>query len=158
MDYLHDPQLIIRPFSAGDRPLVVDFFANLGEEGTFFFNGDGINEKPALAWFEGMSRENAYFLAERNGIMLGFLVFYDYHWKTPWLGIALREDAKGTHLGTRLMAFAENYAREQGKGAIILTTHVKNVRGQALYKKSGYTHLGTHTTGELLYIRYFEDE
>ena len=32
MDYLHDPQLIIRPFSAGDRPLVVDFFANLGEE------------------------------------------------------------------------------------------------------------------------------
>ena len=62
------------------------------------------------------------------------------------------------HLGTRLMAFAESYAREHDKGAIILTTHVKNIREQALYKKSGYTHLGTHTTGELLYIRYFEDE
>ena len=55
-------------------------------------------------------------------------------------------------------AFAETYAREHGKGAIILTTHVRNIRGQALYNKSGYTHLGTHTTGELLYIRYFEDE
>lgn len=158
MDYLNNADLVIRPFAAGDRPMVEEFFANLGEEGTFFFNGDGINEKPALAWFEGKSRENAYFLAELNGKMLGFLVFYDYHWKTPWLGIALREDAKGMHLGTRLMTFAERYAREHEKGAIILTTHVKNVRGQALYKKSGYTHLGTHTTGELLYIRYFEDD
>ena len=158
MDYLHDHELVIRPFRQDDRNIVEDLFRNLGEEGTFFFNGDGVNEKPALAWFEGKSRENAYFMAERNGVMLGFLVFYDYHWKTPWLGIALREDAKGMHLGTRLMAFAESHAREHGKGAIILTTHVKNVRGQALYKKSGYTHLGTHTTGELLYIRYFEDE
>ena len=158
VDYLHDDNLVIRSFAPDDRPLVEEFFRNLGQEGTFFFNGDGINEKPALAWFEGKSRENAYFMAESQGIMVGFLVFYDYHWKTPWLGIALREDAKGKHLGTRLMAFAETYAREHGKGAIILTTHKKNVRGQALYKKSGYTHLGEHTTGELLYIRYFEDE
>ena len=158
MDYWHNNELIIRPFEKDDRPLVEDFFANLGEEGTFFFNGGGINEKPALAWFDGKSRENAYFMAQYQGKMIGFLVFHDYHWKTPWLGIALREDAKGMHLGTQLMAFAESYAREHGKGAIILTTHVKNVRGQALYKKSGYTHLGVHTTGELLYIRYFEDE
>lgn len=158
MDYLHSEDLVIRPFGSDDRDLVVDFFANLGEEGTFFFNGDGINEKPALAWFEGKSRENLYFMAEINGNMVGFLVFYDYHYKTPWLGIAVRENAKGLHLGTRLMAFAENYAREHGKGAIILTTHEKNVRGQALYKKSGYTYLGTHTTGERLYIHYFEDE
>lgn len=157
MDWLHNSNLVIRPFAPGDRPVVEDFFRNLGEEGTFFFNGDGINEKPALAWFEGKSREHAYFLAEEAGVMLGFLVFYDYHWKTPWLGIALREDARGKHLGTRLMAFAEDYARRNGKGAIILTTHKDNVRGQALYKKSGYTYLGIHTTGELLYIRYFED-
>ena len=158
MDYLNNNELVIRPFGPDDKDMVKEFFAHLGEEGTFFFNGGGINEKPALAWFEGKSRENAYFMAELHGKMLGFLVFYDYHWKTPWLGIALREDAKGMHLGTRLMAFAESYAREHGKGAIILTTHVKNARGQALYKKSGYTHLGVHTTGELLYIRYFEDE
>ena len=94
MDFLNAEDLVIRPFAQGDRPMVEDFFAHLGEEGTFFFNGDGINEKPALAWFEGKSRENLYFLAEYEGKMIGFLVFYDYHWKTPWLGIALREDAK----------------------------------------------------------------
>ena len=70
MDYLHNTDLVIRPFAQGDRPMVEEFFANLGEEGTFFFNGDGINEKPALAWFEGKSRENAYFLAEYNGWLI----------------------------------------------------------------------------------------
>ena len=114
MDYLQNDELVIRPFAAGDRPMVEDFFANLGEEGTFFFNGGGINSKPALAWFDGESREHSYFMAELDGKMLGFLVFYDYHWKTPWLGIALREDAKGMHLGTRLMAFAESYAKDHG--------------------------------------------
>ena len=158
MDYLQNKNLVIRPFAPGDLPVVEDFYRNLGEEGTFFFNGDGVNEKMSREWFEGITNNNAYFLAELDGKMLGYLVFYNYHYKTPWLGIALREDAKGMHLGTRLMAFAETYAKDHGKGAIILTTHVKNVRGQALYKKSGYTHLGTHTTGELLYIRYFEDE
>ena len=158
MDYLYAENLEIRPFASGDLPLVVEFYANLGEEGTFFFNGDGVNEKMSLEWFEGISNNNAYFMAVADGKMLGYLVFYNYHYQTPWLGIALREDAKGMHLGTRLMAFAETYAREHGKGAIILTTHKDNVRGQALYKKSGYTYLGIHTTGELLYIRYFEDK
>lgn len=158
MDYLYSEDLVIRPFAPGDLPMVAEFYQNLGEEGTFFFNGDGINEKISREWFEGISNNNAYFLAELGGIMLGYLVFYNYHYKTPWLGIALREDAKGMHLGTRLMAFAEKYALEQGKGAIILTTHKDNVRGQALYKKSGYIYSGIHTTGEQLYIRYFVDE
>ena len=157
MDYLHSENLVIRPFAPGDLLLVEEFYRSLGEEGTFFFNGDGVNEKMSREWFEGISNNNAYFMAVMDGKMLGYLVFYNYHYKTPWLGIALREDAKGMHLGTRLMAFAECYAREHGKGAIILTTHKDNIRGQALYKKSGYTYLGIHTTGELLYIRYFED-
>lgn len=158
MDYLNNADLVIRPFAPGDLPMVEEFYANLGEEGTFFFNGDGVNEKMSREWFQGISNNNAYFLAELNGKMMGYLVFYNYHFKTPWLGIALREDATGMHLGTRLMAFAEKYALEHGKGAIILSTHEKNVRGQALYKKSGYTYSGIHTTGELLYIRYFLDE
>ena len=158
MDYLHNENLVIRPFAPGDLPMVEAFYQSLGEEGTFFFNGDGVNEKMSREWFQGITNNNAYFLAELDGKMLGYLVFYNYHYKTPWLGIALREDAKGMHLGTRLMTFAESYAKEHGKGAIILTTHKDNVRGQALYKKSGYTYSGVHTTGELLYIRYFVDE
>lgn len=158
MDYLHNNDLVIRPFVPGDRPLVEDFFARLGEEGSFFFNRNRGNERMTLSWFDGALKNIVFFMAELNGKMLGYVFLYDLDVKTPWLGIAVSEDAKGQHLGTRLMAHAEAYARQHHKGAILLTTHMKNVRGQALYEKSGYTRIGVHTTGELLYIHYFNEE
>jgi hypothetical protein len=78
--------------------------------------------------------------------------------KVPWLGIAVSEEAKGCHLGTRLMEFAKNYALQHGKGGILLTTHRANIRGQALYEKSGYEYLGDHKSGELMYILDFKEE
>ena len=157
MDYLNNPDLVIRSFTANDRPLVEEFFANLGEEGSWFFNRNRGNEKGAYSWFEGNPRKIVCFMAELKGKMLGYLFFYENQNLTPWLGIAVREDAKGCHIGTRLMAFGEDYARKHNKGGILLTTDQKNFRGQALYEKSGYKREGIHTSGEFLYIRYFED-
>ena len=148
MDYLQNEELVIRPFAPGDRPLVEDFFTRLGPEGDFFFNLGRGNERRALSVFDGDAGNSIHFLAELNGKMLGYVFLYNTQYVTPWLGIAVSADAKGRHLGSRLMEYAEAYAREHGKGGIILTTHVANIRGQALYSKSGYTRLGTHTGGE----------
>ena len=49
MDYLNNPDLVIRSFTANDRPLVEEFFANLGEEGSWFFNRNRGNEKGAYS-------------------------------------------------------------------------------------------------------------
>ena len=158
MDHLNNQELAIRPFAPGDRPLVEDFFTRLGPEGDFFFNRGHYNENRALSSFDGTCGREVHFLAELNGKMLGYVFLYNYNYKTPWLGIAVSEDAKGQHVGTRLMAFAEKYARDHGKGGLLLTTHQANIRGQALYEKSGYTRIGVHTSGEVLYMHYFEDE
>jgi len=158
MSTLQNTELSIRPFAPEDRPLVEDFFTRLGPEGSFFFNLGRGNERRALTYFDGTSENIVHFLAEHEGRMVGYVFLYNTQYVTPWLGICVSEDAKGQHVGTRLMAYAEAYAREHGKGGIILTTHAANVRGQALYTKSGYTKLGTHLSGEFLYIRYFEDE
>lgn len=158
MDHLNNQELVIRPFAPGDRPLVEDFFTRLGPEGSFFFNRGRGNERRALSCFEEENNTIVPFLAELNGKMLGYVFLYNYNYKTPWLGIAVSEDAKGQHVGTRLMAYAEKYARDHGKGGLFLTTHQANVRGQALYEKSGYTRIGVHTSGEVLYMHYFEDE
>ena len=90
--------------------------------------------------------------------MVGYLFFFSYQYKIPWLGIAVSDDVKGLHLGTRLMAYAEQYAKEHGKGGILLTTHQANLRGQVLYEKSGYERLGNHHSGEVLYILRFDDK
>ena len=158
MDHLHNNELIIRPFAPADRPLVEDFFTRLGPEGNFFFNRGRGNEKGALSYFEGAQNNKLHYMAELNGKMLGYVFLYHTNYKTPWLGIAVSEDAKGRHVGTRLMAYAEEQARALGKGALLLTTHRANIRGQALYEKSGYTRIGVHTSDEVLYIRYFEEE
>ena len=88
---------------------------------------------------------------------LGYLFFFSYEYKIPWLGIAVSDDVKGMHLGTRLMEFAKNYAMAHGKGGILLTTHQANLRGQMLYENSGYERLGNHYSGEVMYILRFED-
>ena len=88
--------------------------------------------------------------------MAGYLFLWDLNKSVPWLGIAVAEAYKGKHLGRILMQTAKEYAMAQGKGGILLTTHVANLRGQGLYERSGYERLGIHTSGEILYLLRFD--
>lgn len=156
MDLLQSTDVTIRPFRQDDRERVQAFFDQMGPESRGFFNRDRGNERGAMAFFtDGPTAEVERFLAERNGRMIGYVFLFGNDRKVPWLGIAVSEDAKGCHLGTRLMEFAKNYALSRGKGGILLTTHQANLRGQALYEKSGYVRLGNHTSGEVLYFLNF---
>ena len=149
--------LPIRPFDKNsDKPLVEAFFAQMGGDSRSFFNRGGGNERDTLAFFSPEGRpETAYFMAEDNGRMAGYVFLWDLDKAIPWLGIAVAEDWKGRHLGRDLMTHAEEYARGLGKGGILLTTHIANLRGQGLYENCGYEYLGMHTGGERLYLRRF---
>lgn len=158
MDIVKYGDITIRPFQQGDRDMVQAFFDQMGPETRFFFNRNHGNEKGAMSFFtEGPRSDMRRFLAERDGKMIGYVFFFAYDLKVPWLGISVSEDAKGCHMGTRLMEYAKNYALSHGKGGILLTTHRANIRGQALYEKSGYEHLGDHKSGELMYILDFKE-
>jgi len=150
-------QLPIRPFDRNtDKPLVEEFFARMAGESRGFFNRGGGNERDTLAFFAPEGRPNtAYFMAEEQGRMAGYVFLWDLERAVPWLGIAVAEDWKGRHLGRDLMARAEEHARGLGKGGILLTTHVANLRGQGLYERCGYECMGIHTSGERLYLRRF---
>ena len=74
----------------------------------------------------------------------------------PWLGIGVSEAYKGKGMGGKLMEYIIGYARERGMGGILLTTHMANIRAQALYRRFGYAYLGTHTNGDQLYLLTFE--
>ena len=159
MDLLQNNDVVIRPFAPGDRELVQDFFDRMGPESCAFFNRRRGNELGALAYFDEKeeNKDTIRFLAQYQGRMVGYLFFYSYQYKIPWLGIAVSDDVKGLHLGTRLMEFATKYAMERGKGGILLTTHQANLRGQMLYEKCGYERLGNHYSGEVQYILRFDD-
>lgn len=141
-----------------DKALVSAFFDQMGGETRALFNrGDG-NRRTAMLFFEGVQDNAARFLAQADGCMVGYVFLYDMHKGVPWLGVAVAEDWKGRHLGRRLLEHAHAYARARGKGGVLLTTGFANVRGQGLYERMGYEHIGTHTIDEKLYIRRFGDD
>lgn len=152
---IHD--IAIRPFASADRQLVTDFFDQMGGETRAFFNRDDGNRHTAMQFFDGAgAQDTVRFLAEAQGRMAGYVFLWDMNKGVPWLGIAVAEDWKGRHLGRRLIEHAHAYARAAGKGGVLLTTGVANLRGQGLYERMGYERLGTHTSGEYLYLVRFD--
>jgi len=152
----------IREFSIGDRDLVVEFFRQMGGESRSFFNrGDG-NKNNALSYFDKNGEEpNAIrFLSsvkDENGkeIMTGYVFAWDMETGVPTLGIAVREEYKGRGLGRLLIKHLTDYLKEKNYGGVLLTTSFANVRGQSLYTRMGFVHIGTHVSGEMLYILKF---
>jgi ribosomal protein S18 acetylase RimI-like enzyme len=145
----------IRQFISDDRPLVEHFFDQMGGETRAFFDRNRGNYHNAMKYFEGTSVNTVFFLAECSGVMIGYVFLWDMDRAVPWLGIAVHEGYKGKGLGGMLMRFAIGYARDAGKGGVLLTTHVANLRGQALYEKTGFERMGIHTSGEILYFLRF---
>lgn len=149
----------IRPFAISDKPMVEEFFNQMGGESRGFFDRGHGNRDDAMNFFDNPNNPDKIRFActyTPDGLseeqMAGYLFLWDITKPVIWLGIAVRDSLKGQGVGTVLMEHAKSFAKKNCKGAIMLTTHIANVRGQSLYQKSGYTNLGTHISGEMLYM------
>ena len=147
--------MIIRSFAEGDKALVEAFFDQMGGETRAFFNRGDWNRTNALKFFDGTPEDTEYFLAEDDGVMVGYVFLFEMNTAVPCLGIAVAEDSKGKHLGRELIRYAIDRAKMQGKGGIWLTTHVANLRGQALYERMGFARMGIHNSGEIFFLLRF---
>jgi len=153
----------IRKFAIGDKDLVNEFFDQMGGESRSFFNrGDG-NRNNALLFFDKNGDEpNAVrFLSSvtddgGNEKMTGYVFAWDMQSGVPTLGIAVRDEYKGQGLGRLLIKHLNDYLKAGNYGGVMLTTSFANVRGQSLYSRMGFRHIGTHVSGELLYILKFK--
>lgn len=149
----------IRPVTSEDETLIDDFFAVMSGESRAFFNRHDENHKSAVNFCRNPEEDCQYFLAESEGIMIGLVFLWDLNTTIPWLGIAVRENMKGKHIGRKLIAFAQDYARKHGKGGIQLTTHIANLRGQSLYETMGFRRMGIYgPSGEFYYLFRYTDE
>ncbi len=147
--------MTIRDFTPSDKELVAGFFDRMGGETRAFFNRADCNRRTAMRYFEGGVKNMKYCLAEYEGEMTGYVFMWDLDTMIPWLGIAVAEAYKGRHLGRRLIAHMADYAREKGKGGILLSTHVANISAQSLYERTGFIRLGMQSASEALYLLRF---
>lgn len=152
----------IRPLVPEDRERVNAFYRGLGEEGTYFFNRHGGNERGTYEYMDGEKPRRIYWVAvadTADGEEIAGLVFlFDIDTKIPWLGIGVAEKWTGRHLGRRLMTVAKEWAESVGAGGIMLTTAPENIKGQRLYERMGYKQIGNVPNGEMLYLLVFSNE
>ena len=147
----------IRLMRPDDLERVNRFFDQLGPEARMFFNRNDGNRRVTLRFFDGTDKEpRRRWIAVENGEMVGYVFLKEIDRGVPWLGIAVAESMRGRHFGQTLIETAESWCREQGKGGILLITHIANIRAQTLYERCGFERLGVHSaTNELLYIKRF---
>ncbi|MBR5445142.1 MAG: GNAT family N-acetyltransferase [Clostridia bacterium] len=151
--------LEIRPIVPGDEEQINTFFETMVGESRALFNRHSGNQNAVLDFCRTQNTDRRqYWMALLDGQMAGLVFLWDLHTSIPWLGIAVREDLRGKHLGRTLISFAQEYVRSHGKGGIQLTTHPANLRGQSLYETMGFTRLGTYgASGEWYYLFRFQD-
>ena len=154
--------LKIRLLVPEDKEKVYTFFRQLGDEGSAYFNKKGNNENGVYEYLDGLLPDRIYWAAVADtpdGEEIAGLVFlWKKNTKVPWLGIAITENWKGRHLGRRLMATAEEWAKEANTGGILLTTATTNVRGQGLYERCGFERIGIYHDGEIIYLLTFPND
>lgn len=101
----------------------------------FFHIGERLDEERTRSYF----RKGRFLLAEDAGEMIG-CVYVQMHGEEGYLGLlSVRSDRQKTGLGRRMVAAAEEFAREMGARRMDLT--VVNLRTELppFYQKLGYT-------------------
>ena len=157
-DIIKFEDLEIREVCEGDEGLINEFFDAMGGESRALFNRRDFNRRGILKFCARPDKTRRYWLALYNGMMIGYVFFLDFNSSIPSLGIALRDEYRGMHLGRGLIGFAKNVIKESGKGGIQLTTHLANIRGQTLYEAEGFVCMGQCKNGsELFYLFRFYD-
>ena len=151
--------MILRELTAADEPLLNEFFDRMGGESRALFNRRDYNRKGVLKQCSRPDPTRRYWLALLDGQMLGYVFFLDWNSGVPELGLAVRDDLQGKHLGRTLVSFALETAQNAGKGGVMLSTHLANLRAQALYEATGFRQMGVCKNGtEFLYLLRFTEK
>ena len=149
----------LRELRSDDENIINEFFDSMGGESRSLFNRRDYNRRGALKQCAKPLPDRKYWIAELDGKMAAYVFFLAWDTSIPELGIAVRDELQGMHIGKHLMSFALQTAKDSGKGGIQLTTHVANLRAQALYEDMGFVCKGLYKNGmELFYLLSFREE
>jgi len=146
----------LREAGYGDERYINEFFDSLGGESRAVFNRRDYNRKGALKYCGKKDEKRKYWIALMEGKMAGCVFFLDWNTSIPEMGIAIRDELQGQHLGRELVSFAIERAKAANKGGIQLTTHTANLRAQVLYEAVGFVCKGLcKNCTELFYLLSF---
>ena len=150
-------KLTVREIEPCDEGRINSFFDEMSGEVRSLFNRNDHNRQGVLKQLKRPLDSRKYWIALEGEKMLGYVFLLDTDTGVPTMGIALAEDCRGRGLGKTLTRFVLAEAREMGKGGVQVTTHVANIRAQALYEAMGFRLMGISARNlqELYYLHAF---
>ncbi len=92
-------------------------------------------------------------VAEQGGRLVGVLVLEHFDDHVLVENLAVRPDAQGAGIGSRLLRHAEDQARTRGAHEVRLYTHELMTENRAYYPRRGYRE--THRSGDPPWRRVF---
>lgn len=160
-DYVSVDDSQIRELKQQDLAMALEFFDQMAGDTRAMFNRGDVNRLRLIEHLSGSGNDNQVHFAATvkdpagEEKMVGYVFLWDIHRKVPWLGIAVREDWKGHHLGRRLLQHLDDWAKPRGYGGLMLTSVPANVRAHALYSRMGFEYYGVYPDSEFLYIKRY---
>ena len=155
-------QIKMRTLGENDVQLVLEFFDQMAGDTRAMFNRGDVNRIRVIKHLSAQENDGQIHFAavvknpDGTELMVGYVFLWDIDKKIPWLGIAVREDWKGHHLGRRLLSYIDDWAEPKGYGGIMLTSVPANIRAHSLYVRMGFEYMGTHPDGEFLYVKRYD--
>jgi RimJ/RimL family protein N-acetyltransferase len=159
MHALKGEAFIVRHALPADVPALVKAIATIDEETEFLAVPGEYMRRWAPGFAERLAAMNAkgtgaYFLAEHDGAIVGFLgAFAGALMRTRGIiyiaHVGVRRAWRGQGVGAALFAAIEDWARAQGAWRLDLRVDTKNTRGLALYEKRGFAVEGRVVDGAL---------
>lgn len=166
--FLHDTvnpdEASIRKLETQDMGLVFEFFDQMAGSTRAMFNRGDVNRIRVMEHLSRTTEDNQVHFAavvkndDGTEKMVGYVFLWNLDTKIPWLGLAVREDWKGHHLGRRLLQHLDDYLKPRGYGGVMLTSVPANIRAHSLYTRMGFEYFGVYPDSEFLYIKRYAKE
>lgn len=145
--------MTIRDMKMSDREAIQSFFANMSEHSVSFFNVNQGNEKRTMEFFENGKTDHRFFVVAEDKEIIALAFIWDIDTSLPWFGIAVDDKYQGRGIGKLLIDYIFSFLKAENYGGLILRTSTENIPAQKLYEKCGFEKIGTHPSGEYLYIK-----
>ncbi len=120
-------------------------YKNLNQSTAYWQEFTTIEEEKILAGFESAS-EKFMLVAVYDGRIVGGLGFWGYQSefvkRSAGIGMSIQKEFCGSGLGTEMMYFMINQAKQMGFHRIDLTVRTYNEAGIKLYEKVGFERVG----------------
>lgn len=145
--------MIIREMKMSDKVMIQTFFDCMSEYSASFFNVNKGNEKRTMEFFDNGKADHRFFVVTDERVIIALAFIWDINTSIPWFGIAVADKYQGQGIGQKLIGEVCSYLQQKNYGGLILRTSTQNIPAQKLYEKCGFERMGTHPSGEYLYIK-----